>query len=148
LWQNTRIPVSGPVRRWIARLEMMMATKRRYEYITLAAGFAAQIPPLGDADLVYMQRAMAEIAPDWAVELEGICAEEATLVVVPEDGDDASGPSFVVSRETYGLRVNQVHWEALTEVGVFASLSDVVTALQVRLAFCIDMAVPASVMLH
>ena len=70
-----------------------------------------------------VQRAMAEIAPDWAVELEGICTEEATLVVVPEDGDDAIGPSFVISRETYGLRVDQVHWDALTEVGVFASLA-------------------------
>jgi hypothetical protein len=125
-----------------------MATKPRYENITLAGGLAAQVPALGDADLIYMQRAIAEIAPDWAVELEGICAEEATLVVVPDDGDDASGPSFVVSRETYGLRVNQVHWDVVTEVGVFASLTDVITALQVRLAFCIDMAVPASVTLH
>lgn len=125
-----------------------MATKRRFEQITLAAGFAAQIPPLGDADLAYVQRAMGEIAPDWSVELEGICTEEATLVVMPEDGDDAAGPTFVVSRETYGLRVNQLHWDVLTEVGVFTSLADVVTALQVRLAFCIDMAVPALVTLH
>jgi hypothetical protein len=140
---------SGWVDRWIARLEITMATKRRYEQITLARGLAGQISaPFGDADLAYLQRAMAEIAPDWAVELEGICAEEATLVVVPDDGDDASGPSFVVSRETYGLRVDQVHWETMTEVGVFVSLSDVVTALQFRLAFCIDMAVPASVTLH
>jgi hypothetical protein len=138
----------GRVRHWIACLEITMATKRRYESITLAAGLTAQVSPLGDADLAYLQRAMAEIAPDWSVELEGICAEDATLVVVPDDGDDASGPSFVVSRETYGLRVNQVHWEALTEIGVFASLNDVVTALQVRLAFCVDMAVPASVTLH
>jgi hypothetical protein len=130
------------------RLEIPMATKPRYENSTLTGGFAAQVPPLGDADLLYMQRAIAEVAPDWAVELEGICADEATLVVVPDDGDDASGPSFVVSRETYGLRVNQVHWETLTEVGVFASLNDVVTALQVRLAFCTDMDLPASVMLH
>ncbi len=125
-----------------------MAMKRRYEYMSLADGRGAQIPPLGDADLGYMQRAVAEIAPDWTVELEGICTEEATLVVVPEDGDDATGPSFVVSRETYGLRVNQVHWDALTEVGVYASLSDVVSALQVRLAFCIDMVAPTSITLH
>ncbi len=125
-----------------------MSTKRRIEQITLSANFAAHTPPLGDADLAYVQRAMAEIAPDWSVEMEGLCSEEATLVVVPEDGDDATGPSFVVSRETYGLRVNQLHWDALTEVGVFASLSDVVTALQVRLAFCLDTAVPASVTLH
>ena len=50
-----------------------------------------------------MQLRNGEIAPDWAVELEGICDEEATLVVLPEGGDDAIGPSFVISRETYGL---------------------------------------------
>ena len=125
-----------------------MSTKRRFELTTLVATFAVQLPPLGDADLIYMQRAMAEIAPDWAVEMEGICSDEAALVVVPEDGDDATGPSFVVSRETYGLRLSQLHWDTMTEVGVFASLSDVVTALQVRLAFCTDMTLPASVTLH
>jgi hypothetical protein len=125
-----------------------MSTKRRSEPTTLVVSFAVQISPLGDADLVYMQRAMAEIAPEWAVEMEGICADEAALVVVPEDGDDATGPSFVVNRETYGLRLSQLHWDTMTEVGVFASLSDVVTALQVRLAFCTDMTLPASVTLH
>jgi hypothetical protein len=44
--------------------------------------------------------------------------------------------------------LNQLHWDILTEVGVFSSLSDVVTALQVRLAFCIDATAPASVTLH
>jgi hypothetical protein len=125
-----------------------MSTKRRSEPTTLVVSFAVQISPLGDADLVYMQRAMAEIAPEWAVEMEGICADDAALVVVPEDGDDATGPSFVVNRETYGLRLSQLHWDTMTEVGVFASLSDVVTALQVRLAFCTDMTLPASVTLH
>ncbi len=125
-----------------------MSTKRRYEYISLAGGFAARIAPLGQTELAFLQRAMADIAPDWAVALEGTSAEEATLVVVPEDGDDATGPSFVVSRETYGLRVDQVHWDTLTEVGVYAALADVVTALQVRLAFCIDTTVPASITIH
>jgi hypothetical protein len=125
-----------------------MSVKRRVDQISLNPGFAAPTPPLGGADLAYVQHAMAQIAPDWVVELEGICSEEATLVVVPDDGDDATGPSFVISRETYGLRVNQLHWDAVTEVGVFASLNDVLTALQARLSFCIDTAVPASVTVH
>jgi hypothetical protein len=124
-----------------------MSTKRRSDLVIAAATFAAQNPPLGDADLAYLRHVMGEIAPEWAVELEGICSEEATLVVVPEDGEDCTGPTFVISREAYGLRVNQLHWDAVTEVGVFASLGDVAAALQVRLAFCTD-AVPASVTLH
>lgn len=125
-----------------------MAIKRRVEQINLEPTFAAPIRPLGKADLALVQRSMAEITPDWAVALEGICAEEATLVVVPDDGDDRSGPSFVISRETYGLRVDQVHWDAVTEVGVFASLRDVLEVLRLRVAFCMDRTVPGSVTLH
>ncbi len=91
---------------------------------------------------------MAEIASEWSVELQGVCADEAILVLLPEDGDDAMGPSFVISRETYGLRVDQVHWERLTEVGVFASITDVLATLRPRVAFCSGLAVPPSVTLH
>jgi len=125
-----------------------MSNKRRSELISLVATFAAQIPPLGETERTYVQQAMAAIAPDWSVEKDGVSAEDATLVVVPDDGDDASGPSFVISRETYGLRVNQVHWDVVTEVGVFASLTDVVTALQARLAFCTDKTTPPSISVH
>jgi len=68
--------------------------------------------------------------------------------VVPEDGDDASGPSFLVSRETYGLRIDQVHWDVVTEVGVFASMYDVVDVLRSRLSFCNGLGTPVSVTLH
>jgi hypothetical protein len=125
-----------------------MSTKRRFETVSLPGAFAAPVPPLGEADLALVQRVMAEIAPDWAVQLEGICAAEATLVLVPDDGDDAAGPSFVISRETYGLRVDQVHWDAVTEVGVFASLKDVLKVLRLRLTYFRDSAAPASVTLH
>jgi hypothetical protein len=104
------------------RLERVMPIKRRFEHNSLVITFAAPVPPLGI-------RATAEIAPDWAVALESICADETTLVLVPDDGDEKSGPSFVISREAYGLRVDQVHWDEVTEIGVFGSLTDVVEVL-------------------
>ncbi len=111
-------------------------------------GFTARIRPIGEADLVFMQVAIAEIAPDWSVEMEAIAADEATLVLLPEDGDDAMGPSFVISRETYGFRLDQIHWDVMTECGVFASLSDIVAVIAARLAFYPDIAMPASVTVH
>jgi hypothetical protein len=125
-----------------------MPIKRRLEQTSLTTIFTVPVPLLGEADLGMLQRAMAQIAPDWAVALEGICAGEATLVLVPEDGDDRSGPSFVISRETYGLRVDQVHWDAVTEVGVFASLSSVLEVLKLRLSFFIDSTMAASSTIH
>ena len=130
------------------RLERFMPIKRRFEHNSLLTNFAAPVPPLGDTDLAIVQRAMAEVAPDWAVELESLCGDETTLVLVPDDGDDQSGPSFVISREAYGLRVDQVHWDEVTEIGVFGSLTDVVEVLSLRLAFCVDNTVPASATIH
>jgi hypothetical protein len=125
-----------------------MSIKRRFEQNSLVTTFAAPVPSLGDSDLAMVQRAMAEITPDWAVALESICADETTLVLVPDDGDDRSGPSFVISREPYGLRVDQVHWDEVTEIGVFASLTAALKVLRLRLAFCIDSTVPASATIH
>ncbi len=139
---NCRKRVASP------RLERVMPIKRRLEQNGFLTTFAAPVPPLGDTDLALVQRAMAEIAPDWAVALESTCADETTLVLVPDDGDDQSGPSFVISREAYGLRVDQVHWDEVTEIGVFASLTDVVETLSRSLAFCIDSTVPASATIH
>jgi hypothetical protein len=130
------------------RLERGMPIKRRFEHNTPVTTFAAPVPPLGDTDLALVQRAMAEITPDWAVALESIYVDETTLVLVPDDGDDRSGPSFVISREAYGLRIDQVHWDEVTEIGVFASLTDVLEVLRRRLAFCIDSTVPASTTIH
>ena len=110
--------------------------------------FNMPVRPLGDADLASMQFVLAEIAPEWSVELQGICAEEATLILLPQDGEDANGPSFMISRETYGFRLDQLHWDTMTEVGVFVSLTDVVSALRQRVAFCTAMAAPAGVTLH
>jgi hypothetical protein len=112
------------------------------------SGFAVRIRPIGDADLAFVEIAMTEIAPDWSVELHGMGADEATLVLLPEGGDDTMGPSFMISRETYGFRLDQVHWDVITEFGVFASLTDVVTMLAARLAFFPDLAIPTSVTLH
>jgi hypothetical protein len=110
--------------------------------------FTAQVPRIGAADLAMVQAAMAECAPEWSVELQGTCADEATLVVLPEDGEDAVGPSFLVSRETYGLRLDQLHWDVVTEVGVYASMTDVVDVLRLRLAFRGSSIGPACVTLH
>ena len=110
--------------------------------------FTVGVRPISLADLAFMEQAMMEIAPDLSVELHGVCADEAFMIVLPDDGDDAKGPSFMISRETFGFRLDQVHWDALNEVGVFASLNDVVNVLGVRLAVFPDWASPDSVTVH
>jgi hypothetical protein len=125
-----------------------MSNKRFSQQTSSKAAPAVPVPPLGHGDLLSMQLALGEIAPDWSVDLQGICAGQATLVVLPDGGDDGIGPSFLISRETCGLRLDRVHWDTMTEVGIYASLHDVINALQPRLAFCSVLRAPASATLH
>ncbi len=113
-----------------------MSTRRPGDLIGLTSAIAVKPHPLCEADAVTVRRSIADVASDWSVELEGVGADDAALVILPPDGDDLAGPSFVVSREAGGFRVDQVHWDSLTEVGIFSSLSDVTATLRLRVAFC------------
>ena len=95
-----------------------MSIKRPGTLTSPDLAFTYRVRPICGGDLALIRSALAEFAPDWSVELQGFCADEAIIVVVPEDGDDVTGPSFMISRETYGFRVDQVHWDVVTEVGV------------------------------
>jgi hypothetical protein len=107
-----------------------------------------QAPPLGLGDLRFVRDALVDVGPQWCAELEGICADVATIVIVPEDGDDATGPSFVVSREGFGYRLDQVRWDHMQDVGAFATLADVMTAVQRQMATGLSAQHEASLTLH
>ena len=47
---------------------------------------------------------------------------------------DATGPSFVISRESYGYRLDQVHWDTIRDIGLFSSLADAMSAVRQRLS--------------
>ncbi len=125
-----------------------MSVKRPGIQTNQDQAFTFRADPIGGNDLALLQSALAETAPDWSVELQGFCTDEAIIVVVPEDGDDLTGPSFVISRETYGFRVDQVHWDVVTEVGVLASMAAVVDVVRIRLAFCAGLEAPGLITLH
>jgi hypothetical protein len=108
--------------------EIFMTVKRTSLDITQPIT-VVQPDPLGLPEQRMVSTLLEELAPEWCVELEGICADEATLVVVPQSGDDATGPSFVISRGAFGYRLDQVHWEEMREVGLFPSLDDVMAAV-------------------
>jgi hypothetical protein len=104
--------------------------------------------PIGLGELRFVRDTLAEFAPDWCAELDGICSDEATIVVVPESGNDETGPSFVVSRESYGYRLDQVHWDATRGMGVFGSLADVMTVMRQCLSLDVAWSHPRNRTLH
>jgi hypothetical protein len=103
--------------------------------------------PLCMGDVAMVAEAIADVAPDWSVELQGICADEASLIMLPEAADDAIGPSFVVQKAACGFRLDQFHWDAFSEIGAFPTMNDVVHAVRARLEH-IAATTPASLLRH
>jgi hypothetical protein len=111
-----------------------MSLKRSSQTTIQKPVVAMPTRPLGLPELSFVEDALADSSLDWSVDLHGICEHEACLVLLPEGGDDAVGPSFVISRESFGFRLDQVHWDTMHEVGTYAALAEVTAAVQGRLA--------------
>jgi hypothetical protein len=94
---------------------------------------------LGLAEKRFVEDALSEVAPEWSVDLDGICEHDASLILLPEGGDDEMGPSFVISRECFGFRLDQLHWDQMHEVGTYPALADVISAVQFRLTSGLDL---------
>jgi hypothetical protein len=103
---------------------------------------------LGLAEKRFVEDALSDVAPDWSVDLDGICDHEASLILLPEGGDDEIGPSFLIRRESFGFRLDQVHWDEMREIGTYPALADVISAVQGRLAFGITVTYAASSARH
>jgi hypothetical protein len=127
-----------------------MAYKRPSDPASEKSATAAKAPPqpLGSTELSLFRSVLGVIAPDWTVELQGFCAGEASLIVVPDDGDDLTGPSFAVARESYGFKLDQVHWDVVTEIGLYSSLPEVLCAIRRELALCSGVANSGMVTIH
>lgn len=108
----------------------------------------APAPPLGATELSLFRSVIGVIAPDWTVELHGFCADEASLIVVPDSGEDLTGPSFAVTRESFGFKLDRVRWDVITEVGLYPTLPDVLAAIRRELAVCSDVANSGMVTIH
>lgn len=126
----------------------MATTKRHAAVADLATRMAVAAAPLNNRDLQIVEAVLAEVAPQWSVELHGISLDDTTLIVLPEDGEDEQGPSFAISREGYSLRLDQIHWDELTELGTFTDLHAVIDAMATVLAEYADIRLPASITIH
>ncbi len=111
-----------------------MSVKPPNDLTTSDATVALPTQPLGLAERALVETALADVAPDWSVDLQGICMDEAMLILLPPGGDDGIGPSFVISRESFGFKVDIVQWDLMQDVGSYAARDDAVAAIRARLA--------------
>jgi hypothetical protein len=125
-----------------------MAAKRSVSAALRRSPVSIEPAPLTTLEQRGVAEALAEFTPLWSIELQGICVDDATLVILPESGDDMLGPSFVISRDTMAYRLDQVHWDRIWEVGQYSSLMDIVPVIRQRILLCLPMLLPLSATVH
>ena len=104
--------------------------------------------PLGMSHQFYLADVVANIAPDWSVELYATGPDSGTIVVMPHDADDDIGPTYFVHLEGGALCLDQLHWDCYSSVGRFADLGGVAEALRRKLSSPATLAMPRSRTLH
>ena len=112
-------------------MSIAKSTARPVRQPTQLAGPGAE--RLATAHRAYLAAAIADIAPDWTVELHEAGTSEETISVMPEDGDDASGPTMLLYRDGTTFHLDQLDGDEYSTIGTFEALTDVAHVLRGRL---------------
>jgi hypothetical protein len=106
------------------------------------------LEPLGPDHRSYLAAAVADIVPDWTVDLHAEGRADATITIMPEDGDDDLGPTLFVHCDGDTFHLDQLHGDAFSNLGAFGALSDVAHVLRGRLGCLRLLLMPVSRTLH
>ncbi len=91
--------------------------------------------PLGPEQCRHLAAVVAELAPDWSVDLHHDVLGNATIVILPDGADDANGPSLFVHREGAAFHLEELRWGAYRKLGEYPAWGDVLRAVRIRLVW-------------
>jgi len=89
--------------------------------------------PLGPRQCRHIAAVVAELVPDWSVELHHDVLGNANIVILPKDFDDAIGPTLFVHREGATFLLEEVRWGGYRKLDEYLAWADVLRAVRVRL---------------
>ena len=104
--------------------------------------------PLNWDDLDAVSALVSHVAPGWSVELNQTCAEDSSIVVLPEGANDLLGPAFVLHRSLGRVRLDQFRWDEYRKLGAFATLDDALADMRTRLAPLVGTVRPRAALNH
>jgi len=96
---------------------------------------ASSPEPLGMEKCRHLGAVVAELAPDWSVELRVDVLGAATIVILPENLDDVSGPTLFVHREGSAFRLEELRWGTCRKLDDYPAWSDILRAVRIRLVW-------------
>lgn len=90
---------------------------------------------LGPAQRAQVAAALWHFLPEWSVELTGGEGEAQSIVVLPEDGEDETGPALVVSHQNGCYFIDAFQWDDYWNIGEYKEWSDVLRRVQMTVAW-------------
>ena len=77
--------------------------------------------------------AVAEVAPDWVVDLHHDPEGQETIIIQPEDEDDAVGLTLIVHADQAMFHIDEWRRDVWGKVGEFRAWADVVRTIRLKL---------------
>src|SRR5271167_4717482 len=72
---------------------------------------------LGQEQCKHLTAVVAELMPDWSVELHLDVFRRTMIVILPETLDDAIGPTLVVHGDDTAFHLEELRWDAYRKLG-------------------------------
>jgi hypothetical protein len=89
--------------------------------------------PLGHGHCRHLVVVVAEVGPNWSVELHDDVPDKATIVVLREDPHDAMGAILIVHADESAFHLEELHGNAYRKLGRHLVWDDVLRAVRIRL---------------
>ena len=96
---------------------------------------ASSPEPLGLEECRQLGAVVAELAPDWSVELRENVLGAATIVILPENLGDVSGPTLFVHHGASAFHLEELRWGTCRRLDDYPAWPDVLRAVRIRLVW-------------
>jgi len=103
---------------------------------------------LGPREHADVSDAVMDVTADWSVELCGVSLDDRSLVVMPEDGDDMTGPTFIIRRAGAMVVMEEMRWDECRTVAACTDLHELIHDLRGRLRLAMMQVPVASRLRH
>src|SRR5208337_3883056 len=89
--------------------------------------------PLEPGQCEHLAAVVAELGPNWSVELHDDIPGKATIVILPADLDAAIGPTLIIHADESAFHLEELDRDAYRKLGEHPVWADVLRAVRIRL---------------
>ena len=88
---------------------------------------------LGLDQCKHLTAVVTELVPDWSVEIHHDVHRKPMIVILPENLDDAIGPTLVVYGDDTAFHIEELRWDTYRKLGDYRVWTDVLRAVWLKL---------------